>query len=199
MTIPSKALSHTNRRSITYYLHQGETKSGKPRFFVAKTIRDGALAAMPDGYEFAESINGVVSVRRIQKSVIPEDDIGLVEKELARHRHIRFHRVETKKNMILIHEPTSGLLGTGLDDLSRFFGTSHAMTEKIVRDQQATVRYTPIMKFLIDRRGKTGNYAVYRMSYSGEGGWRFLSSGTLAELVEKYVLHIGTDAFYKLT
>jgi len=58
-----RTLSYTNRLGVTFYLHEGKTKTGKPRYFVAKTPREGALAAMPEGYEFSESINAVVSVR----------------------------------------------------------------------------------------------------------------------------------------
>jgi hypothetical protein len=50
------ALAHTNRLGVTYYLHEGKTKTGKPRYFTARKIGDGALAAMPAGYEFSESL-----------------------------------------------------------------------------------------------------------------------------------------------
>ncbi len=74
----SNALSHTNRMGATFYLHGGKTKTGKPRYFVAKTIREGALFAMPDGFEFAESINAVVSVRRLIKGMPKIPDTHLV-------------------------------------------------------------------------------------------------------------------------
>ena len=60
----SRALSYTNRLGATFYLHDGQTKTGKPRYFVAKTIREGALAVMPEGYEFSESINGACRSER---------------------------------------------------------------------------------------------------------------------------------------
>jgi len=61
---PPRALAYTNRRGDTYYLHERRTKTGKPGYFFAKTVRAGALAELPRGYEVSESINGVVSVRR---------------------------------------------------------------------------------------------------------------------------------------
>jgi hypothetical protein len=60
------ALSHTNRKGNTYSLHQRTTKTGKPRYFVARSIGDNPLGEMPNGLEVTESINGVVSVRRKQ-------------------------------------------------------------------------------------------------------------------------------------
>ena len=53
-------LSYTNRRGDRYYLHAGRTKTGKLRYFVAKTAAEGGLDTMPEEEEFPESINGVV-------------------------------------------------------------------------------------------------------------------------------------------
>jgi hypothetical protein len=52
-----RALSYTNRKGQIYYLHAGTTKTGKPRYFVAKTIGDGALDELPPGFEIVETIN----------------------------------------------------------------------------------------------------------------------------------------------
>jgi hypothetical protein len=83
-------MTYTNRMGDTYYLHKGTTKTGKARYFVAKTIREGLLSAMPDGFEFAESINGVVSVSKTGLSAarIPEADRALASGEMARHANI---------------------------------------------------------------------------------------------------------------
>lgn len=198
MTDSNHVISHVNRFGVTFYLHEGRTKTGKPRYFVAKTVRDGALSAMPEGYEFAESVNGVVSVRRVQTSVIPENDLRLVRVELARHEHLRFHRVEQVKGEIVIHEPTNQLLRTDLDGLLSLFPITRAIAEVVATDQAATTRYAPVMKFVPDKHGKAGIYLVYRMSYRGEGGWRCLSAGSLEELARRYVRPVGTDEFFEL-
>jgi hypothetical protein len=115
----SNALSYTNRAGATYYLHEGKTKTGKPRFFVAKTVREGARAVMPDGYEFSESINGVVSVRRVSTraatATIPDTDLAMVRAELARHEHLRGHRVEAVKGEVVVFEPMGGIGGIAPD------------------------------------------------------------------------------------
>jgi len=65
----ARPVSYTNRKGQVYYLHAGKTKIGKRRYFVVKTIGDGVLAEVPAGFEIVESINAVVSVRRIDPSV----------------------------------------------------------------------------------------------------------------------------------
>jgi len=48
----ASALQHTNRHGVAFHLHQGKTKTGKPKYYVAKTVGAGALAEMPAGFEF---------------------------------------------------------------------------------------------------------------------------------------------------
>ncbi len=53
------AYSRVNARGQTYYLHSREVALRNNRlqriYFFAKTIKDGALDAMPDGYEIVEN------------------------------------------------------------------------------------------------------------------------------------------------
>lgn len=108
-TPESQVLTHQNRRGERYYLHEGVTKTGKPRFFFAKTIREGALAEMPEGFEVSESINAVVSVRRTKSrpDAISAHDLQLVQDELRRHPHLQHHQARAKGRSILIYEPSS--------------------------------------------------------------------------------------------
>ncbi|MGE0789365.1 MAG: hypothetical protein AB7S26_27065, partial [Sandaracinaceae bacterium] len=158
------ALTYTNRLGETYYLHQGTTKAGRPRYFFAKTVREGALAAMPDGFEASESINGVVSVRRVgsRDERIPSADLRLVEVELQRHPHLGGHRAAIDGDAIVIYEPFPRPV-----DLPR------------LEQPRAHARYAPVMKFVLGRDG----YAVHRMTYRGRGGWSYpLKHGALASL-----------------
>jgi hypothetical protein len=45
------------------------TKSGKEYklYFFAKTVREGALEAVPEGYKVSESKNGLPLLKRVQK------------------------------------------------------------------------------------------------------------------------------------
>jgi len=53
------AYSYTNSKGQTYYLHTREVtlKNGRTQriFFFARDIRDGALEAVPAGYEVVET------------------------------------------------------------------------------------------------------------------------------------------------
>ena len=165
--------TYTNRRGDTYYLHGGTTKLGKVRYFVAKTPRDGTLAAMPEGFEFSESINGVVSVRRVGsfEASIPHSDVALARTELARHPHLVHHRIDVVKGEVVVFRPLGGA--------------------------GQRIRYEPVLKFVPSH--ERGRYHVYRMMYRGDGGWSWpLASGPLRELLQRFVARVDTDAFFEL-
>ena len=62
------AFAYTNSRGNTYFLHATTRtlKSGKEQklYFFAKTVKDGALDAVPAGYQVVESKNGLPVLKR---------------------------------------------------------------------------------------------------------------------------------------
>ncbi len=192
-------MTYTNRMGDTYYLHEGRTKAGKVRYFVAKTLREGVLSEMPEGFEFFESINGVVSVRKIDLSAasIPDGDVALVRAEMVRHAHLCGHRIDVIKGEIVVFEP---LTGTSPDLATEVVRASFMRPQGPDTRRgrlRRRVRYYPVMKFvpLQERSG----YSVYRMTYRGDGGWSWpLASGSLRELLQRFVGRIGTDEFFEI-
>lgn len=195
-----RPLSYTNRHGQTYYLHEGLTKTGKPRYFAARSIREGAIATMPAGFEFSESINGVVSVRRVDTSpkLIPDTDVAKVRDALSKHAHLADYTVEEKKHEIIVYEPFDGIANPNLDHLASVFGLSLKTAGSRLGSVQRKTRFDPVMKFTPEPFGRAGHYLASRMSYRGDGGWMPLSPGRLATLLKKYIRHIGTDEFFEL-
>ena len=62
------AFSYTNSRGRTYILHSKDTtlKGGRTQtiYFFAKEEKEGALDAVPEGYEVFESRNGLPVLKR---------------------------------------------------------------------------------------------------------------------------------------
>jgi hypothetical protein len=62
------AYSHTNSKGNTYFLHSRKTvlKGGREQtiYFFAKTVKEGAIDAVPDGYEVSESKNGLPVLKK---------------------------------------------------------------------------------------------------------------------------------------
>lgn len=202
------ALHYTSRSGISWFLHQGATKTGKPKYYVAKSIGPGAIAAMPAGFELSESVNGVVSVRRVNSRPKPVDDadVELVLSEVARHPHLRHHRVAAGRAEIVIHEPIGALTDSGIQRLTSMFGHLRSLPESHLSEIRGRARYTPVLKFVAETAvgGPGGpserrSYSVRRMTYRGDEGWSYpLADGPLRNLVEDFVWRIGTDRFFDL-
>jgi len=193
--LETEVATYTNRMGDTYYLHEGRTKTGKIRYFLAKKPREGILSTMPKGYEFSESINGVVSVRRIKEAEvrIPDSDIALVQAEMDCHPHLCEHRIDIVKGEIVVFEPANPLSELPEEMVRSFPMLAHRSLSSVHR----RVRYNPVMKFVPLQ--KESAYSAHRMTYRGEGGWSWpLASGPLHELTKKLLRYVGTDEFFEL-
>lgn len=186
--------TYVNRMGVRFYLHGGTTKTGKPRYFFARTVRDGALAEMPEGLEVVESINGVVSVRKKKPGdvPVPPEDVKLVEAALARHPHLRWYKVQAAQGAIVVFEPQTRL--DELRSMSDHFVFPRQL-ERYIEERMRKSRYAPVMKF----EREADHYVVFRMTYRGHGGWSYpLDSGTLTKLIKKVVAKVGTEKFFDL-
>jgi len=155
---------------------------------------------MPAGFEFTESVNGVVSVRRVDNSpkLVADDDVELVRSALARHRHLRHHRCEEAKGKIVIYEPTGAMSDDDLQEMAHDHGLPAEVFERHMEDFWSRRKYQPVMRFLAST-ACTGEYIVQRMMYRGEGGWSYsLAHGPLARLVRDFVPSVGTERFFEL-
>ncbi len=74
------AFDYQNAKGTTYYLHGRETtlKNGTKQtiYFFAKDVKDGAMDAVPAGYQVAESKNGLP----VLKKAVSADAAGKSEK-----------------------------------------------------------------------------------------------------------------------
>ena len=67
------ALEHVNRMGQTYYLQEGKTPTGKPKYYVGRKLSGKPLAEMPEGYEIYEKPDTAqVVVRKFKPSSITE-------------------------------------------------------------------------------------------------------------------------------
>ena len=55
------AYSHTNSKGVTYYLHS----NGK-MFYFSKEVKEGALDAVPAGYNVVEMKTGMLVLKKAQ-------------------------------------------------------------------------------------------------------------------------------------
>lgn len=196
---PDRPLQYTNRRGVAYFLHRGTTKTGKPRYFVARAVGPGVLSAMPAAYEFCESVNGIVSVRRRLEpnGGVSEADLAAVREALARHPHLLRHVADRRKDELLIYEPLGLPSESEKQQMLAIYGRHWGSLRTQLDQMQARAQYTPVMKFSACP-AMPGEYVAHRRFYSGEGCWLLLSSGTLETLLRTYLPLVATERFFEL-
>lgn len=63
------AYCYTNNKGTQYYLHARDAKGGGGRklYFFAREVKDGAIDAVPDGYEVRETNTGLPVLKKSAK------------------------------------------------------------------------------------------------------------------------------------
>ena len=191
---PPTALAFTSGLGEVWYLHEGVTKTGKPRYFVARNPGVGGLSALPEGWEFRESVNGVVSVARAVPGAgkIPPEDIAVIQTELKRHDHLARYKVAEAQGALVVYEPQ----GLGSLDRQGIAGIFRLDVSALDSMPSGRVRYFPVLKFTPGPNPKS--WSASRWVFRGEGWWHWLGHGSLATLAKNYLPAVGTDDFFEL-
>jgi hypothetical protein len=192
-------VTYTSRKGLTYYLCRGLTKTGKPRYYFAREVKDEVVEEIPAGYTINESVNGIVSLAKDRPALIWPEKIAVVEAAVSRHPKGHNYRVSAKHNRIDIYER----VGPDAEDLIAGFAWQGlgqpGLLERIQADQERYSQFTPILRFILadaDRR----IFGAQRMCYWGSvDDWIDLRmSGTADKLARELIPTLGTDRFFEL-
>ncbi|CAG1003360.1 hypothetical protein GPROT1_04111 [Gammaproteobacteria bacterium] len=97
-------ISYTNRKGLPFYLCQGVTKTGKPRYYFAREPKEPPVEQIPEGFTISESVNGIVSLTKAKPRLILPAEVAAVEAGVQRHRKALNYRVSVKPNEIQVYE-----------------------------------------------------------------------------------------------
>jgi hypothetical protein len=191
-------ITYTNRKDVTYYLHQGQTKSGKSRYFFSIKNKGNLVNEIPAGFEIRESPNGIVSLAKRRPMRILDAEVQIVQDALDRRSHEIDCRLDVKPTSIGVY----GRVGPTADMLVDIFSKSglQVMPDRVnqVREMlDRDARYEPVLRFeLQDDEARI--FDAERMTYTGEGGWFYLKSDHLETLVNWLIPLLETDEFFEL-
>ncbi len=202
MTKPT-TLEYENRMGDVYYLQEGKTRTGKPKYYTGRKLTGTPLAAMPEGHEFYERPDtGQVVVRKIPESPITEFERRQAEDIVRRASGLEHFIVAIEGDALVVYTPsTSRADADRLCDLMMGpgFGKGSAMAdafrEKLMRDSQ----YMKMLRFeLVDPDKR--EYRAERWCFRGsiDDWWMLPGSGPLAEVVEQYARHLDRESFFEL-
>jgi hypothetical protein len=188
-------VTHTNRKGKTYYLHQGTTKTGKPKYFFALRDKGELVEDIPSGYEIYENPNAQVFLRRKRIPIITDEEIAIVEAGMRQYCRVKDFIIDVKKNSIIIYTPDQNVEFL-VDSLSFLPGTRSDKAQAI---RQIALSYSPMLQFVLMDKAKR-EFEVRRYCFLGSiDDWIGIGkTGALLGLVETYVRHVGEESYFEL-
>ena len=198
-------IEYTNRVGKTYYLLQGKTKTGKPRYFFSlqQSGKGKAIDKIPEGFEIHEHPeNAQVFLTRKRPCLITDIEEHFIKKHVSSLKRSRRYRVDCKAEYITIYESNADT-----DNLKRIFGDllkitptrpgvngDDAMTALInIADQH----YSAVLRFcLVDKENR--RFTVERFCFRGSvEDWIYLAGpDDFKKTVKKHVKILGTEEFF---
>ncbi len=198
-------VQYTNRTGKTYYLREGKTKTGKPRYFFSsqQNGKGEVVEHVPEGYEIYEHPeNAQVFLRKKRPKIITDIEKHLVEKHLKQLTRSKRYRVDCKDDCITIYESDAdiGELKGVLGDLLKHTPLRSGVTADEAMNTivgAADQHYTAMLRFrLVDKERRT--FVAERFCFRGAiDDWIFLGGpDDLKKLSGRYITLLGTDKFF---
>ena len=195
-------VSYKNRKSKTYYLHKGKTKTGKPKYHFSLKSKGELVDEIPEGYEIYEHpAHGQVFLRKKLSQIITDIEKHIVEKELKEIEVPYNHLLDIRGKTITIFESHQDV--DALKDIfsARFgqgfrpFGLDADSTiDDIIN---IALDYSPIIRLsLQDEKKRT--FIAERYSFRGStDDWVQIGGpGSLKEIAKEHVKHLGQDSLF---
>ena len=189
-------ITHTNAKGKTYYLHQGTTKKGKPKYYFSLE-REGQLAdAIPEGFEIYENPNAQVFLRRMPPKLITDEERQIVEDGMRKYAEVQDYKIDVKGNAIVVY--TADQDRETLADVFKDLYPTPAAYPQLMTLLRQGIHYSLMMQFLLEDTQRR-LFTAQRYCFIGSvDDWIDIGHSPLTTLVKRYVKHLGQESYYEL-
>ncbi|MBF0449229.1 MAG: hypothetical protein HQK75_00855 [Candidatus Magnetomorum sp.] len=192
-------VTHINKRKQKYYLHQGTTKTGKPKYHFSMKDNGNLMEKIPEGYEIYEHpSNAQVFLRKKQPKIITDIESKLIRKYLKKIKNSNRYIPDIKGKVITVFEANqnSDDLRSVFERLSFGMYQSDACINEIL-DKTAT--YSPVMRFILEDQ-KHRLFTAERFCFrSSIDDWIYIGGpDSLEKLLKIYLKHLGQESLYDI-
>ena len=190
-------ITHTNAKGKIFYLHQGTTKTGKPKYHFSMQSEGTLAESIPAEFEIYENPNAQVFLRRIPAKIITDQERQVVEDGMRKYADVKDYKIDIRGNVIAIYTADQDMA-----TLVAIVRDPHASSEENARRRQLlreSIHYSELVRFmLIDDRRRT--FVTQRYCFIGSiDDWIDIGrSGKLAHLVKQHVKHLGKESYFNL-
>ena len=188
-------ITHTNAKGKRYYLHQGTTKTGKPKYYFSMQSEGTLAASIPAGFEMYENPNAQVFLRRIPLKIITDEERQVVADGMRKYASVQDYKIDVRGNAIEIH--TAHQESETFREMFTGFRPDLDQT-KIAEFVVQAVHYSPMMQFLLEDTQRR-RFTAQRYCFIGPvDDWIDIGHGPLPTLVKRYVKHLGKESYFDL-
>jgi hypothetical protein len=191
----SKPITYINRRSQTFYLHQGKTKTGRPNYFFSLKSSGPLADTVPEGYEVYENPEGQVFLRKKKPALIRDSEIKVVDEGMRKYSDIEYYSLDTKKNAIIVYLADQDIEGMR-ELLPERYIFKYRGIEKALN---SILHYSPMMRFVLTDNEKR-RFVAERYCFLGSvDDWIYIGGpDKLEKLIKRYLKHLGKESFFEL-
>src|SRR5229473_5590798 len=156
-------MTYTNAKGKTYSLHQGTTKTGKPKYYFSMESAGPLAEAIPEGFEIYENPNAQVFLRRIPPKLITDEERQVVEDGMRKYAEVQDCKIDIKGKTIVVYTPHQSV-----EEFARLLtGLNPFISEAKVRELFArSVQYAPMLQFILDD-AKRRTFTAQRYCFRG--------------------------------
>ena len=191
------AIEYVNRCRKKHYLHQGQTKTGKPKYYFSQKSEGNLVDTIPDGYEIYEHPNAQVFLRKIPRQLITSEEIALVKNGIEKYTKMTEKReflldIKEKYLVVYLCEQNLEMLTDSWTELG--MSSREKVAEVILRN----TTYSQMMRFTLEDQ-ESREFLLERWCFRGSvDDWIELDCDDLLTLVKKYVKHLNQESFFNL-
>ena len=190
-----RPITYINRRSQTFYLHQGKTKIGSPNYFFSLKSSGPLADTVPEGYEVYENPNGQVFLRKKKPAIISDSEIRVVDEGMRKYSDIEYYRLDTKKNNIIVY-----LVDQDVETMRELLPERYIFKYRgMEKALNSILHYPPMMRFVLTDNEKR-MFVAERYCFLGSiDDWINIGGpDKLEDLIKRYLKHLGKESFFEL-
>jgi len=189
-------ITHPNAQGQTYYLHQGTTKTGKPKYYFSMESGGPLADAIPEGFEMYENPNAQVFLRRIPPKLITDEERQIVEDGMRKYAEVQDYKIDVKGNAIVVYTADQDI--ETLADVFKDMYPGPAANTQLRTLLRQGIRYSPMLQFILDDE-RCRTFLAQRYCFRGSiDDWIDIGYGPLTTLVKQYVKHLGKESYFDL-
>ncbi len=189
-------ITHVNAKGKNYYLHQGSTKTGKPKYYFAMKSEGALVQSIPEGFEIYENPNAQVFLRRIPPKIITDEERQLVEDGMRKYASVKGYKIDVRGKAIVIYTADQDV-----ETLAGLFKDLHpnpSANPQVMMTLRGVIQYSPMLQFILDDPEER-LFTAQRYCFRGSiDDWIDIDHGKLAILVRTYVKHLDKESYFEL-